>query len=91
MQEEAHWSDLHPHTQRGLPEGATLLPIIASSDETQLNRMCRTENAYPGYFTLGNFRNSVRMDSSKNAMILLFQLPVLHSLSSCFLSLSLSF
>jgi Plavaka transposase len=67
--------------QKTLPDGATLLPIIASSDETQLNRMCRTENAYPGYFTLGNFHNPTRKDTAIQAMILLFSLPILHSTS----------
>jgi hypothetical protein len=47
----------------------------------QLNRMCRTENAYPGYFTLGNFHNPTRKDTAIQAMILLFSLPILHSTS----------
>jgi hypothetical protein len=43
--------------------------------------MCRTENAYPGYFTLKNFHNQTRKDTAEQAMILLFSLPILHSTS----------
>jgi hypothetical protein len=62
--------------QDKLPEGATIAPIILSSDKTQLSVFQGDKSAWPVYITIGNISKEVRRQPSAHATILLGYLPV---------------
>lgn len=47
--------------------GATIIPIICSSDETHLTSFTGDKKSWPIYMTLGNFHASNRQQTSNNA------------------------
>src|ERR1700742_685430 len=57
--------------QSKLPDGATIAPIILSSDKTQLSLFGGDKAAWPIYITIGNIAKGVRRQPSKHATILL--------------------
>ncbi|KAI1781775.1 hypothetical protein LXA43DRAFT_977924 [Ganoderma leucocontextum] len=64
-------------TQKSLEQrnpGATIIPIIISSDKTQLT-VFRSKTAYPVYMTIGNLPKDVRRKPSRRGQILLAYLP----------------
>ncbi|KAG1719600.1 hypothetical protein EDB19DRAFT_1970800 [Suillus lakei] len=54
--------------------GATVIPIILSSDKTQVT-MFRNKSAYPVYMTIGNIPKEIHRKPSQRAWILLAYLP----------------
>ncbi|KAI0055803.1 hypothetical protein BV25DRAFT_1815128 [Artomyces pyxidatus] len=54
--------------------GGTIIPLIISSDKTQLT-LFRTKSAYPIYLTIGNLPKDIRRKPSRGAQILLGYLP----------------
>ncbi|KAI0370148.1 hypothetical protein BV20DRAFT_944964 [Pilatotrama ljubarskyi] len=54
--------------------GATVVPIILSSDKTQVT-LFRNKTAYPVYLTIGNLPKSIRRKPSRQGQILLAYLP----------------
>lgn len=54
--------------------GRTVLPIIISSDKTQVT-VFRNKSAYPIYITIGNIPKEIRRKPSRRAYILLGYLP----------------
>ncbi|KAJ8481391.1 hypothetical protein ONZ51_g6034 [Trametes cubensis] len=54
--------------------GATIIPIIISSDKTQLT-VFGSKTAYPVYMTIGNLPKDVRRKPSRRGQILLAYLP----------------
>ncbi|KAF9529836.1 hypothetical protein CPB83DRAFT_924972 [Crepidotus variabilis] len=54
--------------------GATIVPIIISTDKTQLT-LFRNKSAYPIYITIGTIPKEIRRKPSKRAYILLGYLP----------------
>ena len=54
--------------------GATIVPIIISSDKTQLTQF-RNKSAYPVYLTIGNLPKDIRRKPSRRGQILLGYLP----------------
>ncbi|KAJ6609765.1 hypothetical protein B0H10DRAFT_2295525 [Mycena sp. CBHHK59/15] len=64
-------------TQRELEKtkkGATIIPIIISSDKTLLT-LFRNRTDYPVYLTIGNIPKDIRRKPSRQAQILLAYLP----------------
>jgi hypothetical protein len=54
--------------------GAFVIPIIISSDKTQLT-MFRNKTAYPVYMTIGNLPKHIRRKPSRQGQVLLAYLP----------------
>ncbi|KAJ7750301.1 hypothetical protein B0H16DRAFT_1843496 [Mycena metata] len=68
-------------TQRELEKrrkGATVIPIIISSDKTLLT-LFRNRTAYPVYLTIGNIPKDIRRKPSRQAQILLAYLPTIEA------------
>jgi hypothetical protein len=64
-------------TQEAIDEtspGATIIPIILSSDKTQVTHFCN-KMAYPVYITIKNIPKSICLKPSKHAYVLLAYLP----------------
>ncbi|KAJ8496749.1 hypothetical protein ONZ45_g12346 [Pleurotus djamor] len=67
------WWDTQVAVEARTP-GATIIPIIISSDKTQLT-LFRNKSAYPVYLTIGNLPKSIRRKPSRRGQILLAYLP----------------
>ncbi|KAI1784280.1 hypothetical protein LXA43DRAFT_976757 [Ganoderma leucocontextum] len=67
------WWATQKELEREMP-GATVIPIIISSDKTQLTQF-GNKTAYPVYMTLGNLPKDVRCKPSRHGQILLAYLP----------------
>ncbi|KAI0825391.1 hypothetical protein BC628DRAFT_1320379 [Trametes gibbosa] len=67
------WWDTQKAVEDNTP-GATIIPIILSSDKTQVT-LFRNKSAYPVYLTIGNLPKSIRRKPSRQGQILLAYLP----------------
>ena len=54
--------------------GATVVPVIVSSDKTQLTHF-RGKSAYPVYLTIGNVPKNIRRKPSRHAQVLVAYIP----------------
>ncbi|KAF9533674.1 hypothetical protein CPB83DRAFT_890141 [Crepidotus variabilis] len=69
------WWDTQRRVERKIKKtGITIVPIILSSDKTQLT-VFRDKLAYPVYLTIGNLLKHVRRKPSRQGQILLAYLP----------------
>ncbi|KAM6489459.1 hypothetical protein JOM56_015092, partial [Amanita muscaria] len=82
MKQERMYHDMHSgdwwwSTQDAIESkkpGATIVPIIISTDKTQLT-LFRNKSAYPLYMTIGNIPKEIRSRPSSRAYVLLGYLP----------------
>lgn len=59
-----------------MPPGATIVPIILSSDKTQLSQFSGDKAAWPVYLTIGNIKKAVHRKVSQHAFYLLGYIPI---------------
>ena len=63
-------------SQKYIPEGACVAPVIISTDKTQLTQFSGGKLAYPVYLTLGNIPRAMCCKPSQSTCILIVYLSV---------------
>ncbi|KAG2071690.1 hypothetical protein BDR04DRAFT_967227, partial [Suillus decipiens] len=62
--------------QDRLPEGASVVPVIITTDKTQLTRFSSSKSIYPIYLTSGNIPRAIHQNPGQHACILIGYLSV---------------
>ncbi|KAG1859331.1 hypothetical protein DFJ58DRAFT_875622 [Suillus subalutaceus] len=61
--------------QKALPEGATIAPIILSSDKMMLSQFRGDKSAWPVYMSIGNVAKAKRHQASSHVTVLIGYIP----------------
>ncbi|EIN13305.1 hypothetical protein PUNSTDRAFT_59004 [Punctularia strigosozonata HHB-11173 SS5] len=76
MYSEMNTGDWWWETQAKLPDGATVVPVILSSDKTQLSTFSGDQQVHPVYLSIGNISKDIRRKPSYHAQVLIAYLPI---------------
>ncbi len=74
--DEMYTGDWWWDTQKKLPPGATLIPIIIASDKTLMSRLRGDRTAWPVYIQIGNLNRRTRRKQTVPSTLLLALLPI---------------
>ena len=73
---DMHTGDWRWDVQQELPDGATVVPLLLSTDKTVLTQHHGDLSLWPVYLTIGNLDRTVRRSQTRPGVILLGLLPV---------------
>ena len=73
---ELYTADWWWETQDKLPEGATLIPLLLSSDKTVLTQHHGDKAGWPVYLTIGNLDAEARRKETRPGTVLLGLIPI---------------
>ncbi|KAG1886948.1 uncharacterized protein F5891DRAFT_1132294 [Suillus fuscotomentosus] len=68
-------------TQDQLPEGATIVPIIAASDKTPVTRQTGGLEMHPLFLTIGNINSDVHMKATSHTWRCVVYMPIPNRMS----------
>lgn len=71
-----HGRKLKQRTQKQLPEGVTVLPVILATDKTHLTTYSGDKAMHPVYLSIGNIRGEIRNKTNRRAWVMVAMLPV---------------
>jgi hypothetical protein len=74
---ELHTADWWWDTQLQLPTGATVIPVLLSTDKTIMTQHHGDEACWPVYMTIGNLNAATRRKQTVPGSVMLAQLPIL--------------
>jgi hypothetical protein len=74
--DEMHTANWWWERQAELPPGATVVPVIISTDKTMMTQLRGDQTAWPVYMTIGNLTRSVRRKQSVPSTLLVGFLPI---------------
>ncbi|KAF8429990.1 hypothetical protein BGX38DRAFT_1104985 [Terfezia claveryi] len=63
-------------TQKTLPIGSSLVPVLLTSDQTCLTNFSGDKKLWPLFMSIGNIRSEIRNQPSRQAWILMGLFPV---------------
>jgi hypothetical protein len=78
---EMHTGEWWWRTQEKLDSGATVVPIILSSDKTLMTKLQGDQTAWPVYITIGNINRGLRRQQTVPSILLLGFLPVIKAVT----------
>jgi hypothetical protein len=76
MYSEIHTADWWWETQTKLPNGATIVPLLISTDKTLMTQHQGDRSTWPVFLTIGNLHSTIRRSQTMPGMILLGELPI---------------
>lgn len=77
IRNEMHTGGWWWDTQSRLLDGATVVPLLLSSDKTQLTLHNGDRAAWPIYMSIGNLNRETRRRQGSSALVLLGFIPIL--------------
>ena len=84
MYNELHTGDWWWETQKQLPRGATIIPLLLGTDKTLLTMLHGDQSVWPIYLTIGNLDAATRRSQLKPSTVLLGFIPILEKKKGSF-------
>ncbi|KAI9750296.1 MAG: hypothetical protein M4579_006529 [Chaenotheca gracillima] len=75
---EMHTGDWWWRTQKALPKGATVIPLLLATDKTMLTQHHGDQSVWPVYLSIGNLDRATRRKQTRPGTVLLGFIPIVH-------------